>query len=464
MINTLDDALDTIYSYVDYSMTHAKDVKEDAFSLDNISALLQKMGNPQKNYPVIHVAGTKGKGSVCAMLASALQNAGLKTGLYTSPHLIRFNERIMVNGRMISDKDIIRLTDHINGYVNTIKGISSFEMMTAMAFEFFKEQKVDIAIIETGLGGRLDATNVTVPILSVITSVSYDHTNFLGNTIEKIAAEKAGIIKPGVPVICAYQPYNGAKNVIEMIAAKNKAPWISVPDRYHFINQRTSQGKEGMLIWRVEDQKLMEKWCSLGPSGSWEPVEIDLPLRGFHQIQNTAVVFAAINKIKSKYNSFDIGKAVEGISKTFWPCRFETLSSKPVLIVDGAHNTDSIEKLNSLIDRYCGTKKVICIFGASEDKNLNAMITRLAPHVDEFIMTRSIHPRAADPKLLQGYASENGRKNRIADSLEEAFAIYETETDPSVCYIAAGSLFVAGGIRELYMKKNSDTGYFSYLD
>ena len=464
MINNFDDALDTIYSYVDYSMTHAKDVSKQAFSLNNISALLKKMGDPQKKYPVIHVAGTKGKGSVCAMLASALQNAGLKTGLYTSPHLMRFNERIMVNGKMIRDADITRLTADINEIVKSIDGISSFEFMTAMAFEFFKEQKIDIAVVETGLGGRLDATNVVDPILSVITSVSYDHTNFLGSTIEKIAAEKAGIIKKGIPVVCAFQPYSGAKTIIETIAAKNNAPWINVPDRYHFINRRTSAGGEGMLIWRVEDQKLMEKWCSAGASGNWQPGEIDLPLRGIHQMQNTAAVYAALNKIKSTFNSLDLKKAVEGISKTFWPCRFETLSEEPALIVDGAHNSDSIDKLNSLIDRYCGTKKVICIFGASEDKNIDVMITRLAPHVDEFIMTRSIHPRAADPKLLQHYAAETGRRNRVTNSLEEAFAIYEAEQDPSVCYIAAGSLFVAGGIRELYMKNHPDIRYFAYTD
>ena len=171
MITTIDQALDKIYSYVDYSMTHAKDISSSVFSLDAISQLLKNMKDPQKNYAVIHVAGTKGKGSVCAMLASALQNAGFRTGLYTSPHLIRFNERIMVDGKMINDADVIRLTNQLSEIIDSMPAhVSSFELMTAMAFRYFSEQKVDIAIVETGLGGRLDATNVVSPILSVITS------------------------------------------------------------------------------------------------------------------------------------------------------------------------------------------------------------------------------------------------------------------------------------------------------
>lgn len=178
-------------------------------------------------------------------------------------------------------------------------------------------------------------------------------------------------------------------------------------------------------------------------------------------MQNTAVVYAVLNKMKFHYN-IDLDKAVAGIRETFWPCRFETLSESPVLIADGAHNSDSIEKLASAIDRFCSPKAVKCIFGASEDKDLRSMIRKLAPHVDEFIMTRSIHPRAADPKILCELASEAGRKNRRTDSLEEAYAIYESEKDPDTCYVAAGSLFAAGGIREIHMQKNPALRYFEY--
>ena len=462
MVNTINEALNKIYSYVDYSRTHVKDVGKKAFSLDNMICLLEKLGNPQKRYPVIHVAGTKGKGSVCAMLASALENAGFRTGLYTSPHLICFNERIRVNGKMISEGEIVDLTNRVDQKVSEMDHVSNFEFTTAMAFEYFREQNVDIAVVETGLGGRLDSTNVVDPILTVITSVSYDHTDFLGNTIKEIAAEKAGIIKPKVPVICAWQPYHDAGEVIRKTAELRGSPWISVPDRYCFINERGEGLRENMLIWRVEDRKLMENWCSGRPVSDWAPVKITLPLAGSHQMQNAAAVFAAINKLKFRYNHLDVRKALEGMEKAFWPCRFEKIADRPALVVDGAHNNESVKKLCESIEHYFGACRVKCIFGASEDKSLDSMIRLLAPHVDEFILTRSIHPRAADPKLLAGFAAETGRKNRITNSLEEAFALYEADKSENTCYIAAGSLFVAGGIRELMMARDPSLRYFEF--
>ena len=454
MVNTIDEALDYIYSHIDYSMTHAKDISADVFSLNAIQALTEKLGNPQDRFPIIHVAGTKGKGSVCSMLASALQAAGFKTGLYTSPHLIRFNERIMVDGKMITDQEIIDLTNRFIEPVNAVGHVSSFEMMTAMAFAYFRDQKVDIAVVETGLGGRLDATNIVTPILSIITSISYDHTGFLGNTIEAIAGEKAGIIKPGVPVICGCQPYPEAVKIIKQNAQKKNSPWINVPNRYRFINKR-EKSNESMLIWRVEDQELMENWCGNKISSTWQPVTIPLPLRGLHQIQNAAAVYAAICKVKSVFPYLDIEKALEGIGNTFWPCRFEVLDENKPLVADGAHNIDSIRKLCQTIDRYYGTKEITCIFGASEDKELAAMISELAPHVDRFIMTRSTHPRAAEPKVLSEISSKIGRENRTADSLEDAYAAYLADSNENSCFIVTGSLFVAGGIRELYMKDHS---------
>ena len=460
MVKTIDEALDLIFSFVDYSMTHAKDISNDVFTLDSVRGLTKKIGNPQNAYPVIHVAGTKGKGSVCAMLASALKNAGFKTGLYTSPHLIRFNERIMVDGTMINNDEIIDLTNRISSKIGTEDHVSTFEFTTALAFEYFKEKNVDIAVIETGLGGRLDATNIVQPVLTVITSISMDHVSFLGDTIEKIASEKAGIIKPNIPVICGCQPYPEAVNIIRETAAKKNSPWINVQERYHFLNQRKNDGPDSMMIWRVEEQKLMENHCVTGEHNVWKPVIIPLPLMGNHQMENAAAVYAALNKLKACNKTFDLEKACAGISKAFWPCRFEILNKSKTLVVDGAHNIDSIRKLTSVLDRYYGTKKIVCIFGASEDKALQTMISELAPHVDQFIMTRSTHPRAADPKLLAKIASAIGRKNTIADTLEEAYSIYDNDHNEDACYIVTGSLFVAGGIREIHMKNDDSIRYF----
>ncbi len=460
MVKTIDEALDLIYSLVDYSMTHAKDISNDVFTLESIRSLTNKLGAPQNAYPIVHVAGTKGKGSVCAMLAAALQNAGYKTGLYTSPHLIRFNERIMVDGKMISDEEIVDLTNRIASKIGADEHVSTFEFTTAMAFEYFREQNVDFAVVETGLGGRLDATNVVDPVLTIITSISLDHVSFLGDTIEKIAAEKAGIIKPNVPVICGFQPYPEAAAVIKAAAAKKNSPWINVPDRYHFMNLRNCSGPDAMMIWRVEEQKLMEIYCRTTEHNGWEPSIVPLSLEGSHQLENAAAVFAALNKLKSRFNSLDLAKACEGIGKTFWPCRFETLCREKPLVVDGAHNMDSIRKLSQVLERAYGTKKIVCIFGASEDKSLQTMIRELAPHVDRFIMTRSTHPRAAAPETLAKIASAVGRENRIADTLEEAYAAYENDHNDDVCYLATGSLFVAGGIREIHMKHDDSIRYF----
>ena len=215
-----------------------------------------------------------------------------------------------------------------------------------------------------------------------------------------------------------------------------------------------------MMIWRVEEQKLMENHCVTGEHNVWKPVIIPLPLLGNHQMENAAAVYAALNKLKAGNKTFDLEKACAGIGKAFWPCRFEILNKSKTLVVDGAHNIDSIRKLTSVLDRYYGTKKIVCIFGASEDKALQTMISELAPHVDRFIMTRSTHPRAADPKLLAKFASAIGRKNTIADTLEEAYSIYENDHNEDACYIVTGSLFVAGGIREIHMKIDDSIRYF----
>ena len=460
MVKTINEALDLIYSFVDYSMTHAKDVSNDVFTLESIRSLTKKLGDPQNSYPVIHIAGTKGKGSVCAMLASALKNAGYKTGLYTSPHLIRFNERIMVDGMMISDEEIVDLTNRIVSKIGPEDHISTFEFTTAMAFEFFKEKHVDFAVIETGLGGRLDATNIVDPVLTVITSISMDHVNFLGDTIEKIAAEKAGIIKPNVPVICGQQSHPEAVDVIRKTAAKKNSPWVSVSERYHFLNRRNCDGPDSMLIWRVEEQKLMEKYSRSDMQSTWEPATIQLPLMGIHQMENAAAVYAALNKLKAGFPGLNMEKAYAGMGKAFWPCRFEVLNKSKILVVDGAHNEDSIQKLTLVLERYYGTKKIICIFGASEDKALQTMIRELAPHVSQFIMTRSTHPRAAAPEYLSKIASSFGRENIIADTLEEAYMFYENDHNEDTCYIATGSLFVAAGIREIHMKNDDSIRYF----
>lgn len=459
MKRTLNETMDKIYSYVDFSMTHAADLPKNAYTLDKMIRLMDRLGNPQKNYGIIHVAGTKGKGSVCAMLASALQNTGLKVGLYTSPHMIRFNERIMVNGKMISDTDLIRLTDELTADIDAHEPVSTFELTTAMAFLYFAEQKVNIAVVEVGLGGRLDTTNFVDPILTVITSISIDHTNVLGSTIEEIAREKAGIIKPGVPVISGVSNPD-AEKVIYDRAKKLGSPWIDVDKRYCYVSRNWKENSQNLVIWKVEDRMLMQSYLKLQEKTVWKPIEFTVPFAGEHQKKNAAIAFAALSKLKSINHHLDMDRMLKGISETFWPCRFEKVSEKPLVFVDGAHNQDSAAKLCRLIERSFGGKCIRCIIGTSEDKQITEIVRELAVSAESFIVTKSTHPRAADPSLLADIVRQEGRPAVETGSIEEAMALLEAEPDPNTAFIVTGSLFVAAGVREWFMNRNGNLRYF----
>lgn len=458
-LTDIQETLDVLYGFVDYSMTHMEQVPAGAFSLTKITQLLHDMGNPQRAYPCIHVAGTKGKGSVCAMLAAALRNAGFKVGLYTSPHLIRINERFQVNGVMISDQTIIDIMNFILPFVDRAAPVSTFEIMTALAFEAFRRQKVDIAVIETGLGGRLDATNVLIPLVSVITSISMDHMNFLGGTLSEIAGEKAGIIKEGIPVVCAPQCPEAA-SVIASRAEQKHAELIDVRNEYRWETVQETPDGQQIVFWRVKDQPLMDAYRSgLNPTG-YQPFTLSIPLSGSFQTENAVTAAAVLIKIQSLYTTIRWNDLASGFAKVFWPCRFERLSKNPLIIADGAHNQDSIQKLCALIKTFYDGKRLCCVFGCSEDKQFSIMIESLSSVVSQFIVTRSTHPRAADPEILADCCRANGKPCRLTKSLEEALTIVQEEEPEESVIIVTGSLFVAGGFRELLMKENGDLQYF----
>src|SRR5512140_1468041 len=220
-------ALEYLYSFVDYSLKHSSELAKADFNLDRMRALMAELDNPQDRYPTVHVAGTKGKGSTCALIAAGMQAAGLKVGLYTSPHLLDYTERIQIDGTPVSHEGLVDLVEKIKPAVASVPRLTTFEITTALAFMYFAQEHVDAAVIEVGLGGRLDATNVLLPKVSVITSLSYDHTAVLGDTLTQIAGEKAGIIKPGVPVVSAPQQPE-ALEVLELRAAEHKAPFTLI--------------------------------------------------------------------------------------------------------------------------------------------------------------------------------------------------------------------------------------------
>lgn len=456
-----DATLDRLYSYVDYSMVRAEAGTSAVFSLARISDLLSRLGNPQNAFKSIHVAGTKGKGSVCALIYSTLIAAGYSVGLYTSPHLICFNERIQQNGRMISDRDVIEIGNQVMDAMDPEHPASTFDIMTAMAFLYFKKKKIQIAVIETGLGGRLDSTNVIMPFLTVITPVSLDHTAFLGNTIPEITAEKAGIIKEGIPLVTG-QTHQEALPVLRSAAELHHAEMIDVFAEYIFRSNPENSYSQTIEIAQAEPDRT---------DGTAErfPAKFDrfnLRLIGDHQVLNAVIAYAAL-KTMVRTGFYIPTEAIEnGFRLVFWPCRFELIHEAPQIVLDGAHNRDSIEFLIRTIREVYPDRQVTFIFGVSEDKPYEEMLEKIVSQAKRIILTRSTHPRSADPMMLAGCKGLIGTEVSVATTLEEALAIAETSSKQDII-IVTGSLFVAGGFRSLWMEKHPSLKYFvedNYLE
>lgn len=440
-------ALDYLYSFVDYSLTRQLRYSPEKFNLDRMRVLMKQLGNPETNYPVVHIAGTKGKGSTSALIASVLQNAGYKVALYTSPHLHDYCERIQINRVPISHKELVRHVSELKPHLATIPEITTFEITTAIGFKYFAEQKVDIAIIEVGLGGRLDATNTVKPLVSVITSLSYDHMNILGDTIEKIAGEKGGIIKPDIPVIIASQGYPQVYPVLEKMAKKQHAPVTLVMDKYSY--QSLSHDLEGQSFSIID---LTDKKIDLqGKKG----MLFSLRLLGFHQIENAVTAYAVLKKLDDLKYHISLENIQNGFSTAFWPCRFEIVSKTPLIIIDSAHNADSAKKLRATVEDYLPGQKVDLIFGASEDKDIKGMFEQLFPVSDDIIVTKSIHPRAFEPEKLAEIAHQLHREVRITKTLEEAISLSRQKI-PKEATLITGSIFVAAAAEEIINSQSQD--------
>ena len=347
-------ALDYLYSFVDYSLKHSSELAKAEFNLDRMFALMESLGNPQAKYPIIHVAGTKGKGSVSALCASALQAAGYKVGLYTSPHLLDYVERIQVNGEPISHEFMIQLVEEIKPFVAKIPKLTTFEITTALGFLAFAKQGCTAAVIEVGLGGRLDATNVITPKVSVITSLSYDHMAVLGNTLAQIAGEKAGIIKDGVPVVSSPQKEESLE-VLRRVARLNNSAFTLIGKDVKFEGLESSL--DGQSLQLTDDLRR-------------STFDLHLPLLGSHQLENAATAYAALRASGIPISDEAIQK---GFSQVQWRARFEVARREPPVIFDSAHNQDSFAKLRETLETYFPGRQVYLIFGASEDKNIPGM-------------------------------------------------------------------------------------------
>ena len=391
--------------------------------LERISILCEKLGNPQKDLKFIHVAGTNGKGSFCSMLDSILRAAGYKTGLFTSPYIKVFNERMRFDGENISDCELAEITEYVKPLADSMTDKpTEFELITAIAFEYFKRKHCDIVILEAGMGGRLDSTNIIdSSLLSVITGISLDHTAFLGDTVEKIAAEKAGIIKKSGKVLFGGSD-RGAENVIRAQAARMEAEFLSV-DRSTL--EILSSGLDGTVF-------------------NYNGVNnISLPLLGLYQPQNAANVLSAIEILKKLGYIIPETAIRKGFIDARWPARFEILSREPLVIFDGAHNPEGIETAVESIKRYFGDKKVCILTGVMKDKDYKYIASKFAEVAECAFTVTPDNPRALDAseyaEVLRLKGIEASSHASVKEALAAAMAYASNNGTALICL---GSLYM----------------------
>ncbi len=399
------------------------EVKTGRLGLERIAALVEELGHPERACRFVHVAGTNGKGSTCAMIESALRAAGFRTGLYTSPHLVEPTERIQIDGRAVSEKQFVDAFDHVHRSAERVIDAGRldghptyFETVTAMALVLYRDLAADVVVFEVGLGGRLDATNVVTPELSVITPIDFDHEAWLGQSIPEIAREKAGILKRGVPAVFSRQR----------------------PEAYAVLAARA--GDLGVRFstteaWRaenIESDPRGSRFQAVGPAS----VFVDCPLAGAHQIENALTAVAALERLGVPEKAI-----ADGIARTRWPGRLERVWENPEIILDGAHNPAGVRALAAHIERHYSGRRVWLIYGAMRDKSLGEIAGILGPVANEMILTAPKGPRAMRPEALR--ALFDHPSIRTAASLSDALAL-AGEAAPRDVIFVTGSLFLVG--------------------
>ncbi|MEW5958604.1 MAG: folylpolyglutamate synthase/dihydrofolate synthase family protein [Chloroflexota bacterium] len=430
-INTYVEALTYIYSYIHYNPF---DVRKNRWNLDRMQDLLARLGAPEKQFPSLLIAGTKGKGSTAAISESILRAAGYKTGLYTSPHLHSFRERIRLGGELIPEATVVDLTRRLRPYFEATPDLTVFELMTALAVVAFAEARIDVAVLEVGLGGRLDATNAVDPTVAVITSISYDHTQILGETLTLIAREKAGIIRPGALVISAPQ-VDEAMNMIEEVCLGHRARLVVVDRDWR---------------WQNGDRSLD------GQSFTVDDVAYWLPLIGKHQVVNAITALAALEGLAERAGLVVSPQAQQaGIANVRWLGRTEFLNRRPYLMVDSAMNGDSAEKLVSTLNQYFPAEKKVFIFGASSDHPIRDMLAVLLPVADKTYAVAARHPRAENPVRLAEVAAQMGRQVWPIPDMPAALDQALVEVGPAGLVCVTGSLFLVADAREAWLRRNN---------
>lgn len=403
--------------------------------LDRIKILLERLGNPEKSLRCIHVAGTNGKGTVCSFLASVLKEAGYKTGLYTSPYIVDFRERIRVDGEMISETDLEKVTDTVRIEIEKLRSediiITEFEAVTAAAFLYYKNIGCDFVILETGLGGRFDATNVIErPLVSVITSISLDHVKILGNTIAEIAYEKCGIIKKNCPVVtCSSQNTDALKVIKEQSRIRNS--------ELHFAD--------------ISQFKIISEDIT-GSKISYNGREVFVPFPGKHQTENCITAIECINALKKQGISVSAKAIKNGIAQTKNPARCEIVSSSPFVIFDGCHNEDSAKALKSVIENNLKGRRINAVMGMMEDKDVSSVLKLLTPYFDMVFAVTPSNPRSMKSEKLAELIKNSGTHAVSFDNELDGLKAAVEKTGKDDVLIVCGSLYLCSDLYNYFKK------------
>jgi len=438
-IRTYRSALSFLNSVTDYEKMSRVGYNHTNFNLARMQRLLAGLGNPHRELRSVHIAGTKGKGSTASMVACMLANCGYRVGLYTSPHVTDIRERIQINNEMIPEAEFTRLMARVAPVGDSLAGDrpTFFEIMTSLAFLHFVEKKVDIAVVEAGLGGRLDSTNVLRPEVCAITSISYDHMQQLGDTLDKIAEEKAGIFKTGVPVISAPQPKEVKKTL------RKAAERLNVPLRF--------TGDEIEFSYRFESSRLFGPHTRVSLTTALSRFEhLHVPLLGEHQAINCGVALSLVDVLKERGFRIDDQKAIEGLAQVRLPGRMEMICEEPRILADGAHNAASVGALMRAIGQNITYDSMVVIFGCQADKDIRGMIDHVQLGADKVIFTSVRSPRAADPADLAAvYTERCGKMSQIGANLAEALSIAERAVTREDLICITGSFYLVGEAKEI---------------
>jgi dihydrofolate synthase/folylpolyglutamate synthase len=431
-------ALELIFQRANFERQVQPPYSERVYRLERMRELLQAVGNPQDRYQSVHIAGTKGKGSVTAFTESILRAAGYRTGMYTSPHLHTFRERIRVMGQPASEEQICTWMERLYAALTARPEVTVFEAITALAMIGFAESGIQFGVFEVGMGGRLDATNILEPLVSVITPVSLDHINVLGNTIAAIAYEKAGIIKPHTPVVSSPQT-DDALQVIRQTCAQRDAPLTYVPEVWH---------------WQLRSADLWQQTFTLARIDAEAAMLLQIPLLGEHQLENGSAAVATIAVLRERGYAIPDQAIKTGLESVVWPGRMEVLGQNPLVVVDGAHNGHSIERLLAALRTYLHYRRVILIFGVSSTHTPLDLLRAIAAVADSLILTQSIHSKAHPVADLATYARSLGYQPQIGSSVAQSLELALSNAQPDDLILVTGSLFVVAEARAAWLIHN----------